>query len=39
MSSFSLTNMAKVDLKGIALYSQEQWGRDQRDVYLTMLDS
>lgn len=39
MSSFSLTNMAKADLKGIALYSQEQWGRDQRIEYLTMLDS
>ena len=38
MPSFSLTNMAKADLKGIALYTQEQWGRDQRDEYLTMLD-
>lgn len=39
MSSFSLTNMAKADLKGIALYTQEQWGRDKRDEYLTMLDA
>jgi toxin ParE1/3/4 len=38
MPSFTLTNMAKADLKGIALYTQEQWGRDQRDEYLNMLD-
>lgn len=39
MPSFTLTNMAKADVKEIALYTQEQWGRDQRDEYLTMLDA
>jgi toxin ParE1/3/4 len=38
MPLFTLTNMAKADLKGIARYTQEQWGRKQRDEYLTMLD-
>lgn len=36
MPSFTLTNLAKADLKG---YTQDQWGRDQRDVYLTLLDA
>jgi len=27
MPSFTLTNMAKADLKGIALYTQEHWER------------
>jgi toxin ParE1/3/4 len=39
MPSFTLTNMAKADLKGIALYTQKQWGRDLRNEYLTMLDA
>ena len=39
MPSFTLTHLAKADLKGIALYTQERWGRGQRDEYLTMLDS
>lgn len=38
MPSFTLTNRAKADLKEIALYTQEQWGRDQRNEYLSMLD-
>lgn len=39
MPSFTLTNMAKADLKKIGRYTQERWGRDQRNQYLTMLDA
>lgn len=39
MPSFTLTNLAKADLKEIGLYTQEKWGSDQRDKYLTMLDT
>ena len=39
MSSFILTNMAFADLKDIGRYTQNQWGREQRDTYLTMLDA
>jgi toxin ParE1/3/4 len=38
MPGFTLTNKAKADLKVIGLYTQNQWGRVQRDKYLTMLD-
>jgi toxin ParE1/3/4 len=39
MSSFTLTNRAKTDLKEIVAYTKERWGRNQRDEYLTMLDA
>ena len=39
MPSFTLTSMAKADLKEIAIYTQDKWGRGQRDEYLTMLDA
>lgn len=38
MPAFTLTNMAKADLKDIAKFTQERWGREQRDLYLQMLD-
>ena len=38
MPSFSLTNKAKTDLKEIARFTQNRWGREQRDLYLQMLD-
>lgn len=38
MPSFILTNLAKADLKEIGHYTQVQWGRDQRVLYLNMLD-
>ena len=38
MPTFTLTNMAKSDLKGIARFTQNRWGRVQRDLYLQMLD-
>jgi len=38
MPTFTLTNMAKADLKEIGRFTQTRWGRDQRDLYLKMLD-
>jgi len=38
MHGFTLTKKAKDDLKEIARYTQAQWGRDQRNKYLAMLD-
>lgn len=39
MPSFTLTNMAKADLKEIGQYTQTRWGREQRGQYLKMLDA
>ncbi len=39
MPAFTLTNMAKADLKAIGHYTQETWGREQRILYLNMLDA
>ena len=38
MPGFTLTSKAKSDLIEIARYTQERWGREQRDLYLRMLD-
>ena len=38
MPTFTLTNMAKADLKEIATFTQNRWGREQRNLYLQMLD-
>ena len=34
MRTFTLTNKAKADLKSIAVYTQRQWGKDQRKIYV-----
>lgn len=39
MPGFVLTNKAKADLKTIARYTENQWGREQRNRYLALLDS
>jgi toxin ParE1/3/4 len=39
MSSFTLTNMAKADLKDIGRYTLTKWGREQRNYYLSILDA
>ena len=39
MSGFILTRKAVADLKGIGRFTQQQWGRKQRVIYLTMLDT
>ncbi len=38
MGGFVLTRKAKEDLKAIARYTQDTWGREQRNRYLTELD-
>lgn len=38
MTGFELTNKAKSDLKDIAIYTQNTWGKRQRNIYLTLLD-
>jgi hypothetical protein len=38
MPGFSLTNAAKADLKSIGRYTQETWGIEQRNRYLTLLE-
>ena len=35
---FVLTNQAKDDLKAIGRYTNEKWGREQRNRYLALLD-
>jgi toxin ParE1/3/4 len=39
MARFSLTKRAMADLVDNGRYTQEHWGLDQRNKYLTMLDS
>jgi len=39
MPTFTLTNKAFADLKAIGRYTSEQWGREQRNLYLKMLDA
>ena len=36
---FTLTKKAVSDLKEIGRYTQDQWSREQRDIYLTMMDA
>lgn len=38
MGTFSLTNAAKTDLRGIAKFTEERWGRQQRKHYLKGMD-
>jgi len=39
MLPFKLSQKARDDLIGIARYTEEIWGRDQRRLYLKKLDS
>lgn len=36
--TFTLSNAAKADLKGIALFTQKEWGREQRNAYVKQFD-
>lgn len=38
MPPFKLTVKAKSDLKNIARHTQENWGREQRNIYLKQID-
>lgn len=35
---FTLTGKAKADLKSIARYTQQKWGKEQRGIYLKQYD-
>lgn len=38
MKPFQLTQKAKEDLKGIAIFTQRRWGREQRNIYVKQFD-
>jgi len=38
MPSFKLTTLAKCDLKKIAVFTEHQWGTEQRNHYLLQFD-
>jgi Plasmid stabilization system protein len=38
MSTFSLTQCAKADLKSIAKFTEKRWGREQRYIYIKQFD-
>jgi toxin ParE1/3/4 len=38
MAMFRLTQLALADLRSIGRYTQRNWGREQRNRYLTKLD-
>lgn len=39
MPIFRLTELAKQDLRSIGRYTQANWGREQRDIYLSKIDA
>jgi toxin ParE1/3/4 len=38
MSNFKLSQKAKADLKSIALYTEREWSRSQRNHYILQFD-
>lgn len=38
MRPFTLTRLAKADLRAIAVYTEEQWGVEQRNLYIRQFD-
>ncbi|EAZ99032.1 type II toxin-antitoxin system RelE/ParE family toxin [Marinobacter sp. ELB17] len=38
MPNFKLSRKAKADLKSIALYTESEWGRGQRNHYILQFD-
>jgi toxin ParE1/3/4 len=38
MKSFALTHKALADLRAIAMYTEQRWGKKQRDLYIRQLD-
>lgn len=38
MPPFMLSAKAKIDLKEIAKYTEKNWGREQRNLYLKQMD-
>lgn len=38
MKPFVLTNQAKADLRAIALFTEQRWGKEQRNLYVKQFD-
>lgn len=38
MRSFALTSKAKADLWAIAIFTEERWGKEQRNLYIKQFD-
>lgn len=38
MRPFTLTRAAKADLRAIAIYTEDQWGIEQRNLYIKQFD-
>ena len=38
MKPLALTRKAKADLQGIARYTEQRWGKEQRNLYIKQLD-
>lgn len=38
MKPFVLTNQAKADLRAIALFTEQSWGKEQRNLYVKQFD-
>ena len=38
MKTFVLTSKAKADLKAIAVFTEERWGKNQRNLYIKQFD-
>lgn len=38
MKSFALTGKAKADLRAIAIFTEELWGKEQRNLYIKQFD-
>jgi toxin ParE1/3/4 len=36
--SFTLTGKAKSDLKAIAIFTEQRWGKEQRNLYVKQMD-
>jgi toxin ParE1/3/4 len=36
--SFSLTGKAKSDLTAIAIFTEQRWGKEQRNLYIKQMD-
>jgi toxin ParE1/3/4 len=38
MNAFVLTSKAKADLRAIAIFTEERWGKEQRNLYIKQFD-
>lgn len=38
MKAFALTSKAKADLRAIAIFTEERWGKEQRNLYVKQFD-